>query len=533
VLEATLVGCREIRGPHVTWVLDDGRRPEVQALATRLGVRYLTREDNRHAKAGNINAALPRTHGDLILFLDADHVPMPDILEATLGYFDDPEVALVQTPHDFFNRDSVQHTRAARHEQTLFYDVIACGKDRHNAMFWCGSATVIRRAALEAVGGVLTHTVAEDFHTTIAMHARGWRTRYHNETLVQGLAPHDLAGFLLQRARWARGNLRVFRTAENPLTCRGLTPRQRTSYFASLFGYFSGLQRLALLVVLVWTLTTARLPMHASVLTLGVLWLPWVLFGLLATSALGRGALGPFDSTRYGLLTMGIHVRATLELVVARTTSFLVTPKDGIDEGGLAVIRSLRLLTVLAGAIAVAWCLRVAAALGLVDGFGSMPDLALGVVLALGVWEFACITIVLGTLVRRRQLRHTYRVPVGQQARIAGTATVVPLRDLTPEGMSFESAIAIEPGTLLVLLTRLLTATGDRRDVALPVEVRRIRRVGGSYQVGVRFRELDPATHDALVEYCYVVTSAQRHGRSPIPEPADAGVADAEPVAAS
>jgi cellulose synthase (UDP-forming) len=172
VLEATLVGCREMRGPHVTWVLDDGRRAEVQALATRLGARYLTRPDNRHAKAGNINAALPRTHGDLILFLDADHVPMPDILEATLGYFDDPDVALVQTPHDFFNRDSVQHTRAARHEQTLFYDVIACSKDRHDAMFWCGSATVIRRAALEAVGGVLTDTVAEDFHTTIAMHAR-------------------------------------------------------------------------------------------------------------------------------------------------------------------------------------------------------------------------------------------------------------------------------------------------------------------------------------------------------------------------
>jgi cellulose synthase (UDP-forming) len=133
VLEATLVGCREMRGPHVTWVLDDGRRAEVQALATRLGARYLTRPDNRHAKAGNINAALPRTHGDLILFLDADHVPMPDILEATLGYFDDPDVALVQTPHDFFNRDSVQHTRTARHEQTLFYDVIACGKDRHDA----------------------------------------------------------------------------------------------------------------------------------------------------------------------------------------------------------------------------------------------------------------------------------------------------------------------------------------------------------------------------------------------------------------
>ena len=67
-------------------------------------------------------------------------------------------------------------------------------------MFWCGSATLVRRVALEGVGGVLTDTVAEDFHTTIALHARGWRTHYHHEVLVQGLAPHDLAGFLLQRA---------------------------------------------------------------------------------------------------------------------------------------------------------------------------------------------------------------------------------------------------------------------------------------------------------------------------------------------
>ena len=153
VLEATLTGCRALRLPHTTYLLDDGRRPEVEALAARLGIRYITRDDNRHAKAGNINHALRSTHGELILFLDADHVPMPCILESLAGDFRDPQLALVQTPHDFSNRDSVQHTRVARHEQTLFFEVIAPGKDRHNAIFWCGSATLMRRAALEEVGG--------------------------------------------------------------------------------------------------------------------------------------------------------------------------------------------------------------------------------------------------------------------------------------------------------------------------------------------------------------------------------------------
>ncbi len=516
VLEATLVGCREIRGPHVTWVLDDGRRPEVEALATRMGARYLTRADNSHAKAGNVNAALSRTHGELILFLDADHVPLPDVLEATLGYFEDPDVALVQTPHDFYNRDSVQHTRTERHEQTLFYDVIALGKDRMNSMFWCGSATIIRREALEGVGGVLTDTVAEDFHTTIAMHARGWTTRYHNEVLVQGLAPHDLAGFLLQRARWARGNLRVFRTRENPLTCPGLTIRQRTSYFASLYTYFAGLQRLALLLVLTWTLATARLPMHASLLTLGLLWLPWTLMSLLATAGLGRGALGPFDSTRYGLMTMGIHARAVVELVLGRGTTFHVTPKDGIDEGGLSVLRELRLMTIVLCALAAAWVVRILGALGVI-AVGTMPDLALAILLALGAWEVGCIVVVLGGLVRRRQLRTTYRLPVELRARIANTQTVVPLLDLTPDGVAFRTPVALEPGSRVVLLTRLTDARGERHDVTLPAVVRRVRHVDDGFRVGARLDGVDDATHHLLVEYCFVVASTQRHRRFEVP----------------
>jgi len=511
VVEATLVGCAAITAPHTTYLLDDGRRPEMAALASRLGARYVTRPDNTHAKAGNINHALGVTDGELILVLDADHVPMPDILDALSGYFADPDVALVQTPHDFVNRDSVQHSKLARHEQSLFYHVIAPGKDRHNAMFWCGSATLLRRDALVEVGGVLTDTIAEDFHTSIAIHARGWKTRYHDEILVQGLAPHDLAAFLLQRARWARGNLAVFRTRENPITCPGLTVKQRLSYLASLGNYFSGLQRLVLLTVLVVTLATGALPMRATVLGLAAFWLPWSALAFVSTLALGRGALGPLDSTRYGLLTMGINLRGIGALCTRRVGTFKVTPKDGVDTGGMAVLRMEALLTVVGLALAGAWVLRVLEVAGLV-AWAALPGFATVVVLTLGAWELFCIGRTLVPLVLRRQLRRRFRTPVEMRGRIAGTAIRVDIYDLSVQGLGFEVQGAVPAGTRLQVLTRLPDVRGDLHDVCLPVEIRWTAQVGGADQVlvGCRLGEIDATTRRQLVEFCDVYLPARR-----------------------
>lgn len=511
VVESTLIGCRAIPEPHVTYLLDDGRRPEMAELAARLGARYVTRPDNSHAKAGNLNHALGLSEAEVILVLDADHVPMPHILAATTGYFADPDLALVQTPHDFSNRDSVQHTKLERHEQSLFYCVIAPGKDRHGAMFWCGSATFLRRKALVDLGGVLTDTVAEDFHTTIALHARGWTTRYHQETLVQARAPHDLAGFLLQRARWARGNLAVFRTSENPITCRGLSLAQRSSYLASLLHYFSGLQRLLLLGVLITTLALGALPMRASVVVLAGLWLPWSICAFIATLALARRTLGPLDSSRYGLLTMGINVRAVSALLRKRTGAFHVTPKEGVDVGGLRVLRMLGLVSVVASILLGSWLLRVLDVVGALE-LPDLPAFATAVVLVLGAWELYCVGRALIPIVRRRQLRARFRMPSELRARVAGTTVRVAIRDVTPDGLAFESAVAHPPGREVRLLTRLPDARGTLHDLVLPVEVRSCSEAAddGQYRVGCGILELDPATRERLVEFCDIVLAGQQ-----------------------
>jgi cellulose synthase (UDP-forming) len=125
ILHSTILGAVNVRYPHRTYVLDDGARPEIRRLAEELGAEYIARDEHAHAKAGNINHALTVTSGDFIAVLDADHVPHPQFLERTLGYFSDDRVALVQTPQEFYNLDSIQHAAAAAedahwHEQALF-----------------------------------------------------------------------------------------------------------------------------------------------------------------------------------------------------------------------------------------------------------------------------------------------------------------------------------------------------------------------------------------------------------------------------
>ncbi len=475
VVAATLAGCRALSYPHTTYLLDDGRRREMEELAELAGARYLTRPDNSFAKAGNINAALPRTDGELILMLDADHVPMPDALDAMVGYFDDERVALVQSPHDFFNHDSVQHYVVGRHEQSLFYRVVCPGKNRHGAAYWCGSAALMRRAALLEIGGVATETIAEDFHTTIRLLRYGWTSRYHDEVLVQGLAPHDLDGYLLQRDRWARGNLAVFTLPESPLRARELRPLQRLSYFASLAAYLASPMRLLLLLTLGLVLWTGELPMKVSLVALAALWLPAVALNLTAGSALARGYMKIGETAHYELLTMEIYTRALRCAIRPGHTAFKVTPKQGADSGGLAAVRKLHLVLACALLVAGGTALRL---LDLV-GAGPLPDLpgvAAGIVPVLGLIELRRIArtlrarpVLLGGGPRRRSPRRRQRGgrrPRARRAARGGIAPRGPARASRREGGGARGSRR-GGGALLSRGRRPLPGRGDdRRDRA-------------------------------------------------------------------
>jgi cellulose synthase (UDP-forming) len=236
------------------YVLDDGRkfperRAQLQQMCDELGCVLLTRDNNDHAKAGNINTALQRTFGDLILILDCDHIPSRQFLQETVGFFFQPKVALVQTPHWFYNPDPFERNLLTQGHvpasNELFYKVIQKGNDFWNSAFFCGSAAIVRRQPLMEVGGIAVETVTEDCHTSLRLHSNGYDSVYYDKIMVAGLAPETFSSYAGQQARWARGMAQILRI-ENPL----LNPRlkltvpQRLCYFSATTHFFFGFPRI-------------------------------------------------------------------------------------------------------------------------------------------------------------------------------------------------------------------------------------------------------------------------------------------------
>ncbi len=253
MIRRTVEGALAIRYPHKTWLLDDGRRDELRELARELGCEYLVRPDNLHAKAGNLNQALSQTKGDFIAVFDADHIPQPTALDATLGFFSDPKVAMVQTPQDYFNIDAMQYANNHRngalwHDQSFFYNISQPGRDHYNAASCAGTSVVYRRSAIEAIGGIPVETVTEDVHTSLKLHKAGYETPYLNEPVAYGVAASDLADYYRTRLRYGHGNIHALRH-ENVLFCKGLTLGQRMSYLFLGLIYLEGWQQLLVFLV--------------------------------------------------------------------------------------------------------------------------------------------------------------------------------------------------------------------------------------------------------------------------------------------
>lgn len=244
-IRVTALAARDAYGLHDTYILDDGKSDEVKVMAQRIGVHYIRRPTNENAKAGNINYALQQAKGDFFLILDADFVAEPQILYETIPFFENDNLAFVQTPQYYSNQTNFVSTGAS-FMQHVFYSLIQSGKNKFNAAFCVGTNVVFRRSAIDAMGGMYDKSKSEDIWTSLTLHEMGYESVYIPSVLAVGKTPETLKAYMKQQLRWATGSFEIF-LHRNPLFDRQLTIDQRLQYFGTTSYYFVGFSVLLLL----------------------------------------------------------------------------------------------------------------------------------------------------------------------------------------------------------------------------------------------------------------------------------------------
>jgi cellulose synthase (UDP-forming) len=333
ILRRTVIGCQALEYANKkVYLLDDTKRPEIKLLAQELRCEYLTRPDNIHAKAGNINHATTKTNGELIVVFDADFIPTTNFLTRTVGFFQDPEIALVQTPQSFYNHDPIARNLGLENiltsEEEVFYRQIELIKDGADSVICSGTSFVVRRNALEKAGGVVTDSICEDYFTGIRLSAKGDRLVYLDEKLSAGLAAENIEAHLTQRLRWARGTLQAFFIDSNPLTIPGLRLVQRLSHLEGLLHWFTSLSRVVFLLMPLAYGFLGVLPLRTNARELLYFFLPYYLVQVTVFSWLNRRSRSALLSDVYSFVQcVPLAVTVVRAMLNPFGKGFKVTPK--------------------------------------------------------------------------------------------------------------------------------------------------------------------------------------------------------------
>ncbi|MBB3809630.1 UDP-forming cellulose synthase catalytic subunit [Pseudochelatococcus contaminans] len=512
MLATTLAAAKSMEYPPgkvTVWLLDDGgtdqkcnaedavtstaareRRAELTKLCEELGVRYITRERNVHAKAGNMNNALEHSSSELLVIFDADHAPARNFLKETIGLFSkDEKLFLVQTPHFFINPDPVERNLGTFNtmpsENEMFNNIILQGLDKWNAVFFCGSAAVLRRVAVESNGGFSHNTITEDCETALNLHSRGWRSAYVGKPLIAGLQPETYANFIGQQSRWGQGMLQIMMFYFPPLKS-GLTLAQRLCYTSSgLYWLFPLPRTLFLISPLLFIFLNLKIFVISGAEFLAYV-IPYMIVNLLIQNYLYGKRRWPWVSDLYEYIQIIYLLPAIISVVMnPRKPSFRVTAKnevqeeDRISEIGMPffLLYAVFALTFIVSVVTV-----------------FMYPHMLGLMIAVGGWNVLNLVIAggaLGVVSERRNLRRTHRVNIERRCEItleSGTAYAGTIEDVSIGGSSIRIAGAklkdVPKGSMISVSFEM---SDHKVSGPLPMIVRGGRQVDGVVHIGCEF----------------------------------------------
>jgi len=417
VVEPTIKAALNLAtGPGFTCkvhLLDDGHRAEMKDIATLYDVNYLTRSDNRGYKAGNLKEALFSSLGDFIVICDADTRLLPSFVANTLGYFRDPNVSWVQTPHWFydipegrtFGRMLIKRApNLLRHlkkmgvwterlpamgsdpfmnDPDFFFDVIQRRRNRNAASFCCGAGSIHRRTAVlevaledqakeaEQTSQILRSTgieqprsllglndsrpfefhVSEDLYTSIRHQRRGWKSVFHPEIEARMLSPRTISAWAMQRMKYAGGTFDIMLNA-NPVLMKGIPWRTKLHYLSTFWSYLSVFWLPVLLLSPAMSLLTGWSPIKAYSLEFFQHLVPFLVAHEVAVLFASKGHnINLGRSMNIGLLP--IHLRAAWNVIRGRKPTFVPTPKIPLGKEGQNHLLPHYLLLILFAAAAI------------------------------------------------------------------------------------------------------------------------------------------------------------------------------------
>lgn len=516
------------------------RRRTLQALCEDLGVTYSTRPLNEHAKAGNMSAALERLNGDLVVVFDADHVPSRDFLARTVGYFvEDPKLFLVQTPHFFLNPDPIDRNIGLRAdcppENEMFYHQGHRGLDRWGGAFFCGSAAVLRRAALDSVGGFAGETITEDAETALEIHSRGWKSMYVDHAMIAGLQPETMTSFIQQRGRWAAGMMQLLRL-KNPLRRKGLSLTQRICYLNSMGFWLFPLVRMTFILAPLAYLFFGLQIFVATIHEVLVYMSSYMLVSFMVQNALYARVRWPLISELYesaqAPYLAGVVIRT---LFKPRGAKFNVTAKDEVlDEDFITPMFQPLLFTwALAGLGVIAAAIRWAL-------FPGDHDILM-IVGGWAIFNFLVLSASLRCIAERQQRRAVPRVKmevpaiaaVGSDdytfvpATVLNASTSGALLRLRPGPQTDPRALGVLGEGQVFYFTPEFPKSPHLEN-AVRVQVKTLVRSGSGIDVGVRYDPDQPmAVRETVAHLIFgdsMAWEAVRAGRNK-PKPLTVGIA--------